>query len=242
MTAIDDLERHRAARDQRLRSPEGWLALTSRTILNEGDNGVEGGTASLRNGEVTLRIGDSTHIWPAGVKGPGPFFFHGHKRYEILRQADKTAVRVRDPASPTLAAYRGLSFYQNDDRFRVDAELTGETKTIILAVGLGVDVEHTCPGTLAFSIDDKRYTLDPVVEDGELFILFRDGTNTKSTYGAGRFLYAPMPDAHGRVLLDFNKAFNPPCALTEHASCPIAPPQNRLALDVTAGEKYPLPT
>ncbi|HEY4220835.1 MAG TPA: hypothetical protein VGO62_05815, partial [Myxococcota bacterium] len=125
---MNDIETYRAARDRRLRSPEGWLALTSRTILNEGDNTVEGGTALLKDGEVTLKIGDSTHVWPAGVRGPGPFFFDGDKRYEILRQANKTAVRVRDPKSPTLAAFRGVSFYDDDERFRVTAVLTGEPK------------------------------------------------------------------------------------------------------------------
>ena len=72
----------------------------------------------------------------------------------------------------------------------------------------------------------------------QLFLIFADATSGKETYGAARFLYAEMP-RDGRIVLDFNKAYNPPCAFTPYATCPLAPPENRLDLRVTAGElKY----
>ena len=235
---LEDLRQHREARDRRLLSPDGWLAIVGRWVLEEGDNAVDGGVAILHDGAVLLRVDGHEQSWPAGATKPQLVI--GERRWEVLRQGPKVAVRVRDPRSPALASFAGVDRYAPDARFCVDAQLTGAAKIITMQVGLGVDVDYPCPGTLTFSIDGRAVTVDPVIEDGELFILFRDGTNTKTTYGAGRFLYAKLPDERGHVVVDFNKAFNPPCALTDFASCPIAPPQNRLPLDVTAGEKYPV--
>ena len=81
--------------------------------------------------------------------------------------------------------------------------------------------------------------LDGVLEEPdaeELFFIFRDQTSGKETYGAGRFLYADLPKG-GKVVLDFNKAYNPPCAFTPYATCPLPPPQNRLPVRIEAGEK-----
>ena len=86
-------------------------------------------------------------------------------------------------------------------------------------------------------MDGKTYTLDPVSEGNEFFIIFADETNGEETYGAGRFLYTDKPDSTGMVELDFNKAYNPPCAFTKYATCPLPPMQNHLKVRVTAGEK-----
>jgi len=93
------------------------------------------------------------------------------------------------------------------------------------------------PGTLKFALKGKEHSLQPVTEDdGTLFIIFRDGSNKKETYTAGRFLYA-TPVVNGEVVLDFNKAENPPCAFTPFATCPLPPPQNTLDVQIKAGEK-----
>ena len=104
---------------------------------------------------------------------------------------------------------------------------------------LGLD-SYVSPGHAVFTKDGNEHRL-LLLEDGDrprLFVLFRDGTSRETTYGAGRFLYAPLP-ANGEVVLDFNQAFNPPCALTPWASCPIVPNENRLDLRVEAGEMRP---
>jgi uncharacterized protein (DUF1684 family) len=87
-------------------------------------------------------------------------------------------------------------------------------------------------------VDGKEYRLTPVLEEGspDLFFIFGDETNRTETYGAGRFLYA-APAKDGTVILDFNRAYNPPCAFSAFATCPLPPKQNRLALKVEAGEK-----
>lgn len=97
----------------------------------------------------------------------------------------------------------------------------------------------TSPGALVFEINGWVYRLDPLLEKGskQLFIIFADKTSGKETYGAGRYLYADPPGADGNVVVDFNKAHNPPCAFTKFATCPLPPRQNRLAIRVEAGEK-----
>jgi uncharacterized protein (DUF1684 family) len=96
------------------------------------------------------------------------------------------------------------------------------------------------PGALVFDVDGKTYRLDALTEQGEekLFIIFADATSGRETYGAGRYLYADPPDAEGRIVVDFNKAYSPPCAFTNFATCPLPPFQNRLPIAVEAGEKF----
>jgi uncharacterized protein len=104
---------------------------------------------------------------------------------------------------------------------------------------LGMEVDMQSPGAVVFTRDGRDWRLDTVLEqpgDTELFIMFADGTSGHETYGGGRFLYIPVPQG-GSVAVDFNKAYNPPCALNEFATCPLPPPQNRLQLRVPAGEK-----
>ncbi len=104
---------------------------------------------------------------------------------------------------------------------------------------LGQIAKMPVPGKVVFQRDGKTYELLPVLEDPEakeLWFIFADKTSAKETYGGGRFLYTDMPK-DGKVVIDFNKAYNPPCAFTPHATCPLAPQENRLAIPVTAGEK-----
>jgi uncharacterized protein (DUF1684 family) len=102
---------------------------------------------------------------------------------------------------------------------------------------LGGFFKMKSPGILRFALKGKEYSLQPVgEEDGSLFIIFRDGSNLKETYSAGRFLHADKP-VNGEAVLDFNKAENPPCAFTSFATCPLPPPQNSLDVEIKAGEK-----
>ena len=94
------------------------------------------------------------------------------------------------------------------------------------------------PGAVEFQRDGKTYRLEALDEGGdELFLIYADRTSGHGSYGAGRYLYTAMPDAKGNVVLDFNQGYNPPCAFTAFATCPLPPPENRLDLAITAGEK-----
>jgi uncharacterized protein (DUF1684 family) len=174
--------------------------------------------------------------------GPADRLAIGNVTLEVTDQPAGLFVRVRDPDGPGRRSFAGIEHYPIDPKWRVVATLERHEppREIELAYESGSVERFRAPGTAAFAIDGVTYRVDPVF-DGDrprLYLVFRDETARDTTYGAGRFLYAPLPEGD-RVLLDFNQAFSPPCAFTPYAACPLAPPQNRLALRVEAGEKRP---
>ena len=114
--------------------------------------------------------------------------------------------------------------------------------TVKIANVIGQVNELPSPGIVEFEIGGRKLQLTPVFETqakDELFYIFKDATSAKSTYGAGRFVYSALPDADGNVVIDFNRAYSPPCAFTDFATCPLPPAQNRLSVAIEAGEKDP---
>jgi uncharacterized protein (DUF1684 family) len=166
---------------------------------------------------------------------------HGTLSFYLIRRGEKVGVRVKDSANPERKAFRGIVSFPVSSAWRVAArfEPYPAGRTIPIPNVLGNVTREPSPGALVFSIGSREYRLDAVEEQGEddLFLIFGDGTNGTTTYGAGRFLYAPRPGPDGRTVVDFNKAYNPPCAFTPFATCPLPPPQNRLPIAVEAGEK-----
>jgi uncharacterized protein (DUF1684 family) len=164
----------------------------------------------------------------------------GSLTFFAIERAGKLGVRVRDSESPHRKNFQGLEYFPVDTAWVFNARFEPyANKQIPIVNILGMTEDMVAPGALVFSKDGKEYRLDAVLEepgDTELFVMFADATNTKETYGAGRFLYVPMPK-DGKVRLDFNKAYNPPCAFTAFATCPLPPKQNWLPLAVRAGEK-----
>jgi hypothetical protein len=164
----------------------------------------------------------------------------GSLSFYVIRRGDRVGVRVKDSQSEARKDFHGIESFPIDPKWRVEARLEPDVppRSIPVPNVLGSVEPGECPGALVFQIDGKTYRLDPVLEKGErdLFVIFADRTNQTQTYGAGRFLYA-SPPIDGRTTLDFNKAYNPPCAFTPYATCPLPPPQNRLPIRVEAGEK-----
>ncbi len=158
----------------------------------------------------------------------------------VIRRGEKLGIRVRDTESPARRNFKSLEYFSLDPGWRVQARLEpySPQKHIPVPTVLGFPEDDVSPGALVFEHGGKTYRVDPVFEAGsaELFIIFGDRTNGKQTYGAGRFVYAPMPK-DGRTVIDFNKAYSPPCIFTPYATCPFPPPQNRLPIEVRAGEK-----
>jgi uncharacterized protein (DUF1684 family) len=165
----------------------------------------------------------------------------GPLRIEIMQRGSRFAVRVRDLESDGRQHFQGIPYFPISQAWRLDArfEPHPQERRIELMYDSGSELARA-PGVLSFSIGGSEYRLEPVFDSNpdRLFVLFGDLTNRTESYGAGRFLYTPLP-RDGRVLLDFNQAFSPPCAFTNYASCPLPPPQNRLPLRVEAGEKRP---
>jgi uncharacterized protein len=165
----------------------------------------------------------------------------GTLRFFVIERAGNLGVRVRDLANPHRLAFRGLSYFPVSLGWVFDARYVPYSPVhhIRIVNILGMEEEMVSPGAVVFTRNGREWRLDTVLEqpqDKELFIMFADATSGHETYGAGRFLYVPLP-AGGVTRLDFNKAYNPPCALNDFATCPLPPPQNRLKLRIEAGEK-----
>jgi uncharacterized protein (DUF1684 family) len=170
-----------------------------------------------------------------------PTMMHlGSLTFFVIERGDKVGVRVKDSKSPALASFHGLDFYPVQTAWRVNARFEPYTpaKKIPIANVLGQISDQDSPGAVVFDWQGKTYRMDALQggDKGELFLIFADQTNGKATYGAGRFLDAEAPK-DGKVVVDFNTAYNPPCAFTAFATCPLPPAQNRLAVAVEAGEK-----
>jgi uncharacterized protein len=156
----------------------------------------------------------------------------------VIRRGDRTGIRVKDNDSPERKRFAGLSWYSVDPAWRIRAKFTAwdAPHTIAFTNTIGQKENEPSPGYVTFTKGGREYRLEPTLEDGTLFFVFRDRTSGKTTYGASRFLYAEAAK-DGIVYLDFNRAENPPCAFTAYATCPLPPAQNRLDLAVEAGEQ-----
>jgi uncharacterized protein len=150
-------------------------------------------------------------------------------------------LRVKDGDAPIRKHFLGIDSFPIDPSWRIEATWVPAApgETLEMGTVIGTIDKYPVPGKLEFSRDGKQFEILPVIEvpgDKQYFVVFADRTSGKETYGAARFLYIDPPK-DGKVVLDFNKAYNPPCAFTPFATCPLAPPENRLDLRVTAGEK-----
>lgn len=165
----------------------------------------------------------------------------GTLSFHVIKRGDQLGVRVKDKENPARTKFAGLDYYPVALNWRIDArfEPYNPPKKIPIVNVLGMVEEQPSPGRIVFDAGGKTYSLDAISEEGskELFVIFKDETSGKETYGAGRYLYTDPANASGTVLLDFNKAYNPPCAFTTYATCPLPPSQNKLALRIEAGEK-----
>ena len=159
----------------------------------------------------------------------------------VIKRGERIGVRVKDTASQTRREFKGLEYYPIASKWRIEArfEPYQPAKTIPITNVLGMTDDETSPGAFAFEVDGKTYRIDPILEKGEtdLFVMIADETTGKETYGAGRYLYVTPPDATGKVVIDFNKTYSPPCAFTNFATCPLPPRQNHLPFRIEAGEK-----
>jgi uncharacterized protein (DUF1684 family) len=177
----------------------------------------------------------------ADTQGEPTVLASGSLRFFIIERAGHLGVRVRDLDNPHRRNFRGLSYFPVSTAWVLDARFEPYEPAHRLRIVniLGMEEDAVSPGAVVFTRDGREWRLDTVLEspgDTELFIMFADETSGRETYGAGRFLDIPMPEGR-RAQLDFNKAYNPPCALNDFATCPLPPPQNRLKLRIEAGEK-----
>lgn len=164
---------------------------------------------------------------------------HGPINWILVSRGDEKALRVRDNESPVYDVFDGIERYPTSTDWRVTARWVPHEKTVMVPNVLGTSSESSSPAYLEFWIDGERHTLDVTgAPDSDRFMMvFADATSGDETYGGGRYVWFDRPDADGRVVLDFNLAYNPPCVWTGYATCPLPTRDNRLAVAVHAGEK-----
>lgn len=185
----------------------------------------------------------STHLQLRSDDDGSPTVLHlGTLTFQIIKRGDKLGVRVKDKENPDRINFPGLQFYPADLKWRIDAQFVpyNPPKAVSITNVLGMASDETSPGAVKFAVEGKSYQLDAITEKGETryFMIISDKTSGKETYPAGRYLYVDPPDASGRMVIDFNQAYSPPCAFTKFATCPLPPRQNRLPFPIDAGEKY----
>ncbi|HEY5894067.1 MAG TPA: DUF1684 domain-containing protein [Chthoniobacterales bacterium] len=186
------------------------------------------------SGPVALKVGELDGMSPTIVSSGSVSFF-------VVDRNGRKALRVKDSESDRRTHFLGLDYFPADPKWRIEAKwvVFDTPKEVPIANIIGSVSKEKIPGKAVFEHDGKTVELIPMVEgpDAPLFFVISDATSGKETYSAARFLYAKHPGPDGRVILDFNLAYNPPCAFTPFATCPLPPPQNRLTFPVTAGEK-----
>lgn len=263
----EELDKWHRQRIEELKAENGWLNLAGLYWLTPGRNTFgsgqdqqvrfPGGTIPLRagyfelaDGRVKMVVQDGVSITVNGkpvyeavvfhtdsVRAPD--VRHGDLKWNVIRREDKFGVRLRHLKSPAVHDFSGIDRYATDTSWRITAVLLPSgTAGVSITNVLGQTSVQVSPGKLSFSIGGKAYTLDAL--DGgkdELFIIFGDETNGVETYPSGRYIYVKRPGEDGVTTIDFNKAYNPPCAFTDYATCPLPPRQNILPVPVTAGEK-----
>lgn len=262
-----EIESWRAQRIEGLKKPQGWLSLVGLHWLDEGANRIGAvddndlvlaggpdhlGVITLVDGQSHLALASDAQASVDGkvlrtadlvddASGVPSLVTFGTLSFMVIERGGRHALRVWDSQSPTVTGFTDIDSFAIDPAWRISARwvVFDPPQTMDMPNVLGVSELVTVPGKAVFELDGETFELLPIFETpgaDELFFVFADRTSGRQTYGGGRFLYAALP-SDGRVVLDFNKAYNPPCIFTPHATCPLAPPENRLRTAVTAGEK-----
>ena len=253
----------RADREARLTAEDGWLTVAGLFFLTEGtssfgtsplndivlSSGPEmAGLFTLRDGTISVQAIEgqalsvdgqdvsSATLWPfEGTEPPavtiGPLTLFGHY------SGDRLAIRMRDRDSQIRRDFTGLRWFPPDESYRMRGIFIPheEPRFLELPNILG-DVEtFRSSGSVKLTVHGQELTMTTIDSGSRLWFIFRDLTSGKETYPAARFLYAPAPEA-GSTIVDFNQAYNPPCAFNPHTTCPLPPLENRLPLRIEAGE------
>ena len=171
-------------------------------------------------------------------KGGGAYF--DRWKWTVIERGGQFGVRLRDLKHPGVLEFQGLPYYAYNPDFRLKAFFEPKfNQTMGIPNVLGQVIEWKVMGILKFELEGKSLELTVLDELGKFFVIYSDQTNGKETYPTGRYLYVDYPDRTGHTWIDFNYSYNPPCAFTAFATCPIPPKENRLEVEILAGEQIP---
>ena len=248
----DSIHEWQINRNDKLRQADSWLTLVGLFWLKQGDNSIGSANSNdfvLPPGSVpphlgTLRLAGQTITFVSAdgfsrtlsydEEKPG-VVRSGSVSFFAIKRGDRFAVRAKDNASPVLKNFTGLEYFPVDPKFHFSAAFSPDQRKIPILNILGETEMQLSPGIVVFAYEGRTYHLRPILEGKTLFFLFKDATNRTQTYQAGRMLNTPLP-SNGKVDLDFNRSYNPPCTFTPYATCPLPPKENILPFAVEAGE------
>ena len=254
----------RQIRIDSLKHENGYLNLSGLFWLKEGENTIGAdpkndfnfpaehsdsflGKIVLNNGVVRFKSSQANQVFSSGQAVSEMIIFQDKKvvvlehkslRWFIIKRGEKYALRLRDLDGEYVRNFKGITYFPLDPSWRIIAKFVPtKGKQLRITDITGRTFLEDSPGVLHFTKGGKKFTLEAGGTMDEFFIVFGDLTNKKSTYGGGRFLYANAPDKDGNIILDFNKSLNPPCEFTPFATCPLPTKENKMNVEVEAGEK-----
>jgi uncharacterized protein len=267
---VKSVQEWRTKAEQGLKRDNGWLTLAGRFVMKPGANTFgtaenndivfpkglgpdRMGTLNVEPGKVTLTLAPGYTMEKDGM----PFTervmgtnldkrdWVSDKRiaFHVIEREGKYILRLADNQSEVRKSFQGRVWYDVNEAYRVKAKFVpyNPPRKIPIVNILDEVSDEPSPGYVEFKVNGKTQRLDVVGDDKDgLFIILKDATAGKTTYGAGRFLYStPRPKPNETFVLDLNRAYNPPCAFSEFTTCPLPPKQNILKTRIEAGEKYP---
>ncbi|MBZ5669705.1 MAG: DUF1684 domain-containing protein [Acidobacteriia bacterium] len=260
-----EIEQWRHQREEALKAEDGWLTVAGLFWLKEGENTVGSnrgnnfvlpkastpervGAFEFHNGVTTFQAAADVAATVNGrpttrallkpdSSGPPDLLSVRGLTMFVIQRGNRFGIRLKDNNSEMRRKFTGTLWFPVKEQYRVTAKYVpyDPPKKISIPNVLGGVEEETSPGYVEFTLNGQHCRLDPVNEGDGLFFIFKDQTAGKETYPSGRFLNTPLPK-NGEVLLDFNRAVNPPCAFTPYATCPLPPEQNQLPVRIEAGE------
>jgi len=253
-------------RIERLKSADGWLSLAGLYWLHNGINTFGSDSSNdiifppeaplfcgeiILNSDSLLFIPDiKAHIITDGQEsdtirlltdesGKPTIMEAGRFSWLVIRRDTLLGIRLRDAENPRIRELEHIPSYPVSEKWRITAEFIpfDTLKKIEIPTAIGTTEIMESPGLLKFKLEGKDFALLPFNAENGFFIIIADLTSGIETYGAGRYMYTDLPDKQNRVILDFNKAYNPPCAFSPFATCPMPPKANILDVKIEAGEK-----
>ncbi len=260
----EEIEAWRVEREASLKADDSWLTVSALFFLREGETSfgssprndltlparvpAAAGVFELRNGTVTARAPAGGALTVNGEAVTSAQLYPAERRATLTigsvslwvhHSGERLAIRVRDTESDIRKNFTGLEWYPVDERYRVRAKFTPHAEPItVKTMNILGDIEtYTSTGYVTLTVAGTEVRMLPVNSGRRLWFIMRDLTSSDETYSAARFLYADAPDADGWTTVDFNMAYNPPCAFNPHTTCPLPPPDNRLDVRIEAGEK-----
>jgi uncharacterized protein (DUF1684 family) len=264
---VETILKERQEREERFKNSErGWLGLVGLYWLRDGENkigsdhdndiilpsGVPGhiGVVQYNNGVATFRAARGVPVYCNGkqvtlktlvadIHEDADFLQVGDLTFVLLDRAGRHLIRIWDRNSVVRKNFTGFNQYPVDPDYCIVARYTEYDTPRLISIQDVLEIYHETPfqGYVTFEVQGEEHRLEARVDEDNLMRLdFRDATNGDTTYIGGRFLVAELPK-DGKIVVDFNRAYNPPCAYTDYATCPLPPPENRLPIRIEAGEK-----